>query len=153
MMWLVVGLMACGGGDDDMAIAEEIWEEIQGWESWDEKAPWTGIQPSADGTHGSHVRITFNEAAAGAWGEDALPFGSVSVKRGYDSADDSAPRNFVTVMKKIEGYDPDNGDWFWLRIGDDGTPSDTEIGQAAFCSGCHSVGTDYLRTVTDVPPS
>lgn len=144
----LVLVAACGPSDED--IANEIFDEIGGWESWTEIDPWTGIQVSSDGTHGSHVKITFNELAADAWGDDVLPYGSISVKRGYDSADEADARGFLTVMKKIEGYNPDQGDWFWLRVGIEGTLG-TEVGESAFCASCHTSGVDYLRTVTDVP--
>lgn len=142
--------VACEPTDEERAA--EIWLEIDGWEGWDDVAPWTGIQPSSDCTHGPYVEITYNAVAAPAWGEESLPDGSIVVKRGHNAQDGSDPVGFVTVMKKIEGYDPDTGDWFWLRIDDQGNPSSTEIGRASFCSGCHSAGgTDYLLTVRDDP--
>ena len=141
-------LAACGPSDEQ--IANDLFEEVQGWESWTEKEPWTGLQVSSDGTHGTHVQITFNDLAADAWGDDDLPYGSISVKRGYDGTTEDDARGFITIMKKIEGYNPDQGDWFWLRVGTSGTLG-SELGESSFCAGCHSVGVDYLRTVTDVP--
>jgi hypothetical protein len=145
---LLLALAACGPSDED--IANDLFDEISGWETWTEKAPWTGIQPSSDGTHGTHVQITFNDLAADAWGDAELPYGSISVKRGYDGPGPADARGFLTVMKRIDGYNPDQGDWFWLRIGTDGKIG-TELGQSGFCASCHSVGVGYLRTVTDVP--
>jgi hypothetical protein len=146
----VLVLLAGCGGPSDEDLARDLFAEIDGWEDWTELAPWDGRQPSSDGTHGAFVVITFNDTAAAAWGEPALPDGSVIVKRGYDADDDGAARGFVTVMKKIDGYAPDEGDWFWARLGVDGALG-SEIGRSTFCASCHRSGVDYLRTVTDVP--
>lgn len=149
VLWLsMLALAGCAKSDED--IANDLFEEVEGWEDWTQIAPWDGYQVSSDGTHGSHVLITFNDIAADAWGDDELPDGSISVKKGYDAANGEQPRNFITIMKKIDGYDPERNDWFWLRVDDDGGLG-TAIGSDAFCYGCHTSGTDYLRTVTDVP--
>jgi len=158
MVTMALLIAGCDGGGDtdegmtDQEIGEQIGQEIEGWEDWTTIEPWDGIQPSSDCTHGAYVEITFNDLAAQAYGSDDLPDGSLIVKRGYDAPDGSEPRGFVTVMKKIDGYDPDTNDWFWLRIADDGTLSDDAIGKATFCSSCHAAGgTDYLLTTRDEP--
>lgn len=152
-IWMVPLVLAACGGPTDEEIAREIFTEIDGqWESWGTAPNWDGIQASSDCTHGNYVKITFNELALNAYGDEDLPDGSIVVKRGYDNADGTGAVGFVTVMKKIDGYDPARNDWFWARIADDGTPSDSAVGQASFCYGCHSAGgTDYLLTIRDLP--
>lgn len=150
---VMLAVVACGSEPTDEERGEALWEAIQGWEDWNQVEPWDGIRNSSDCTHGPYVQITYNDLAADNIGS-TQPDGAIIVKRGHDAPDGSAPVGFVTVMQKIEGYDPDNGDWFWLRVSDDGTLSDTELGSASFCYGCHSAGgQDYLLTTRDTPPT
>ena len=87
----LVLLAGCGDppeeGPSDEEIADEIWQDIQGWEGWTQIAPWDGLQPSSDCTHGPYVEITFNDLAADNYGSDDLPDGSIVVKRGHDADD------------------------------------------------------------------
>jgi len=48
-----------------------------------------------------------------------------------------------TVMKKVPGYAPDDGDWFWAQYSVDGDV--LEMGQPQMCVGCHAAAaTDYV---------
>lgn len=150
--------LACGdkddtGGDDsgvdpDLATAQDIWTDIAGYSDWSQTADWTGVVESADGTHGPYVQIWLNDAAydtiTGGGGGD-MPDGAIIVKEGYSDASGSAV-NAVTVMKKISGFDPDHGDWFWVNYSDDGTIN--VYGSASGCYDCHSSGQDYVRFTT-----
>ena len=52
----------------------------------------------------------------------------------------------ITVMYKVEGYDPANNDWYWVKRLADGT---IEVqGRGAGCIGCHGAqkGNDYIFT-------
>ena len=40
----------------------------------------------------------------------------------------------VTVMYRVNGYDPDAGDWFWAKYKADG--SIAKAGKVAGCIGC-----------------
>lgn len=151
--------LACGDKDDtgaddtgavdaDLATAQQIWTEIVGYDGWNQTAEWTGVQESADGTHGSHVQIWLNDdaydvIAAGAGGE--LPDGSILVKEGYSDSS-GATVNAVTVMKKIAGYDAEHGDWFWVNYDLDGSVN--LYGQVSGCYGCHSSGQDFVLFTT-----
>lgn len=52
----------------------------------------------------------------------------------------------ITVMYKKEGYNPEGGDWFWLKFTPDG--SIEAEGKVAGCIGCHKSveGNDWLFT-------
>ncbi|RME20870.1 MAG: hypothetical protein D6798_19450 [Deltaproteobacteria bacterium] len=154
---LIPLLAACGdkGGDDtggavdaDLATAQDIWSEIAGYDSWNQTADWTGIQESADGTHGSHVQIWLNDLAydtieAGAGGD--MPDGAILVKEGYSDSS-GASLNAITAMKKISGFDSEHGDWFWVNYSEDGTVN--MYGSESACYGCHESGQDYVRFTT-----
>ncbi len=145
-----------GGGDTaisagaaiDEGLALDLWTELSGYEGWAQHEDWTGVVPSEDGTHGTHVQIWFNDSAGAPLngeGSAPMPDGAILVKEGYDNADGS-PVNGVTAMKKIDGYDPDNGDWFWASYEPDGAIKTS--GSVAFCIGCHAPGQDGVRFVT-----
>ena len=130
---------------EDEKTAENLWQEIQGYSSWDQAVDWTGIKESLDGTHGNFVQIWLNQQALPSFEDStssALSNGSIIVKEGYTSINGSNI-NTVTVMKKIEGYDTNNGDWFWASYEPNGDVNNA--GSLSSCYNCHSNGTDYIR--------
>lgn len=50
----------------------------------------------------------------------------------------------LTVMYKVKGYNPDAGDWFWVKYGTDGTAD--KAGKVQGCIGCHGgmADNDYI---------
>ena len=134
------------GMDDDQASM--LWAEISGYSSWVQHEQWEGVVSSDDGTHGAYVQIWFNEPVeqtVAGQGTDTMPDGAILVKEGYDDAA-GTPVNGVTAMKKIPGFAPENGDWFWASYEPDGTVKSS--GSVAFCIGCHAVGQDSVRFVS-----
>jgi hypothetical protein len=92
--------------------------------------------------HGKFLKVYVNDKALEAVKAGRpLPPGSMVVKENYNADKELAA---VTPMYKVEGYDPDAGDYWWAKIGPDG-----EImaeGKVASCIKCHSHadGGDYL---------
>lgn len=130
---------------EDEKMAEDIWQEIQGYSSWDQAEDWTDVKTSLDGTHGNFVQIWLNQEAFPSFEDTTstnLPYGSISVKEGYSTSDVSSI-NTITVMKKIEGFDPDHGDWFWASFDTDGDVN--KAGSVSSCYNCHVSGMDYVR--------
>lgn len=132
-----------GLSSEDTATAEALWTEIAGYDGWNQDAAWVGVQESEDETHGSHVQIWFNDAAADSFAAagSEMDEGSVLVKEGYDSASES-DLNGVTVMKKS------GGDWFWAKYGADGSISTAGEAAAGSCGGCHASGKDSIRFIS-----
>lgn len=159
-------LTACGGaknddsgGPSDEALAAGLWAAMDGYTSWNQISTWEGIQPSHDGTHGAYVQIwADDDALAALEAGEPVPDGAILVKEGYSDVDGTptgtltAPR--VTAMQKIEGYAPDDGDWFWARYFGDTGEIDSIAGQSSACTGCHSADpdADYVW-FDDVEPS
>ena len=142
---LFVGCENDEGKSEDEKTAEDIWQEIQGYSNWGQAVDWTGVKASLDGTHGDFVQIWLNQEALPSFEDSTsadLPYGSISVKEGYSSSDGSTI-NTITVMKKIEGFDPDNGDWFWVSFDPNGDVN--KAGSISSCYNCHASGTDYIR--------
>lgn len=126
----------------DAAAADSLWEAVDGYASWNQDDAWLGVQPSEDGTHGSHVQTWFNDTAADSLygGGDTMSDGSVLVKEGY-SSDSEADLSAITVMAKEDGV------WLWARFLDNGEATMVGDSAADFCSGCHSVGKDSIRFI------
>ena len=140
--------VGCGndeGKSEDEKTAEDIWQEIQGYSNWGQALDWSGVKASLDGTHGNFVQIWLNQEALPSFEDSTsanLPYGSISVKEGYSSSDGTSI-NTITVMKKIEGFDPDHGDWFWASFDPNGDVN--KAGSISSCYNCHASGTDYIR--------
>lgn len=92
-------------------------------------------------THGGiMVRTHLDPTAMEAYQNNAFPYanGVEVVKEGHANAD--GPVNALYIMKKIEGYDPENGDWFYARANGDGVVA--EQGRMQMCISCHRVARD-----------
>jgi hypothetical protein len=72
-----------------------------------------------------------------------MPVGAIVVKENYTPDSTLAA---TTVMYKVSGYDPEAGDWFYLKRLADGTVEAS--GRVAGCQGCHAqrADNDYLFT-------
>jgi cytochrome c5 len=132
-------------GPDGAALLDYILNQnpYTQWGTWtaDRWTDFSGyIQSGAP--HGSTVQFFVNDVALEAVeAEDfdgVLPYGSIVVKENYGGAvDDPGDLAALTVMYKVEGYNPEAGDWFWLKAAGDGSAVDAE-GMIEGCIGCHS---------------
>jgi hypothetical protein len=82
-----------------------------------------------------------------------LPEGSLVIKENFGP--DGKTLMAVTVMVKARGYNPSEGDWYWVKFRPDGTvdqkvmPNGTAVtlsGKPKGCIECHSGadGDDFL---------
>lgn len=112
------------------------------WPSWPDKpGMYEGQSP-----HGAYLKMYVNQTAAR--DVERLPAKSIIVKENY--APDQKTLGAVTVMYRVEGYDPEHGDWYWIKYRPDGTVDQTPDGKPisgrfASCINCHegSDGGDY----------
>lgn len=72
-----------------------------------------------------------------------MPPGSIVVKENYTPDKKLAA---ITVMYKVDKYNPDANDWFWAKYAPDGAIQ--AEGKVAGCIGCHGQqkDNDYLFT-------
>jgi hypothetical protein len=138
--------------DEEMAAAmpdttaESLWAHLEAeayqsnWSLWPGKGElYTGQEP-----HGMLLTSYMNAIAVTAYRAEETPFpeGSIIVKENYTPEKELAA---VTVMMKSSGYNPDGGDWFWLKRLADGTVA--VQGRGAGCIACHQASTeDWIRT-------
>jgi hypothetical protein len=125
--------------------AEAVWayleaRDYQSWPLWPGTSElYTGVEP-----HGMLLTTYANGVAmesleAGAPGDIAS--GGIVVKENYMPDGTLAA---VTVMYKVEGYNPEHQDWWFLKRLADGTVEAS--GRVAGCQGCHIAAPrgDYL---------
>ena len=65
-----------------------------------------------------------------------MPNGAIVVKENY--GEDKETLMAVTPMYKVQGYNPDAGDWFWAKYGPDGKVE--TAGKVESCIDCHNAG-------------
>lgn len=137
---------------EDMAMAEDLWQQMQEANYQEEWAtvPGKGAFYQGQPPHGALLSTYFNPEAADAMeaqpGE--MPADAIIVKENYD-----ADRNLLslTVMYKEPGYDPEHMDWYWASYGPNGEVQ--MAGQAPGCIACHGAvrSNDYIFTVPIAP--
>jgi hypothetical protein len=129
------------------ADAGAVWSYIHGpspywnWNKWPGKAGlYKGTEP-----HGMLLQTFVNEIAQrGVYGETGgVDHGGIVVKENYTPDRTLAA---VTVMYKLKNFNPEGGDWFWVKYGPDGSVIKT--GKPAGCIACHGTkkDNDYLMT-------
>ncbi len=102
---------------------------------------WRHVPGEPEGTylgeapHGELLQTFVNDLAFTALEQKRfpLPDGAVIVKENYTR--DGRLAN-LAVMWKVEGYNPEGGDWFWAEYTPDGRV--LFEGKAALCIGCHA---------------
>ncbi len=177
---LIAGMLflaACGGEKSETAESEEagemeeahmeeaemarpdttgasVWAYLQEaeyqehWQLWPEKGKlYTGQEP-----HGMLLTTYMNSAAYDALMSKAgvMPDGAIIVKENYMPDSTLAA---VTVMYKVDGYNPDHNNWFFTKLHPDGTPFEGPMGMAmegrlGGCQNCHGAkkDNDYIFT-------
>lgn len=100
--------------------------------------------------HGATVRIFVNDVALEALEAEGfdgvLPYRSIIVKENFmGTVEEPGELAALTVMYKVEGYNPAAGDWFWLKASGDGSAIAAE-GAVEGCMACHAQegNADYM---------
>ncbi|WP_338532221.1 cytochrome P460 family protein [Nitratireductor thuwali] len=144
------------GGQEDQDYARQLWQNMEERNLAGEGAvqafPYPGTDP-----HGVMLETFYTDATVDGH------TGALVIKRNYgpegvtvDQVLDNRGDHLaaVTVMfRRVEGYAPESGNWFWAKYLPDGsldeTPEGTPIaGMAQGCISCHSTaeGENYLFT-------
>ncbi len=128
------------GTPEDQDEAGSLWSRMQGYSSWGQAQSFSGLQPSHS-PHGKFVQVYINEVGLRSLADPAP--GTIIVKEGFGNENPDS-KKAITVMERIQGYDPDNGDWFWARYSPSGEL--THAGKVSMCADCHfdAEGDDFL---------
>ncbi|MFG0284023.1 MAG: cytochrome P460 family protein [Phycisphaerales bacterium JB039] len=140
------------GGPPAEGDARQLWDWLDeaGYRQW---APWPGAGKAATvgfyqgrAPHGARLKLFVNRRALS--NPDDPPAGSVLVKENYGP--DGGELVAITIMQKIDGFDPDNGDWFYAKYGAEGAiarqAGQLVAGKVQSCIECHetAAGDDYI---------
>ncbi len=115
---------------------EVLWDRITTESDYRNYGEWpahAGLRPGQS-PHGVWHRVYGNRTLLEALPADdaTAPEGSIIVKENFDN---NKTLRSITVMAKVNGYDPDNRDWFWAMFESDGTV--LAEGSPGGCISCH----------------
>ncbi len=124
------------------ALRQDIYKKTP-YRKW---ALWPGKGELFEGTepHGEFITVYVNDAALQSIkGSKGMANNSIVLKENYNTAKQLTS---VTVMKKVKGFNPEGGDWFWARF--DPEANLTHEGKVQMCQGCHDGAeeNDYIFT-------
>jgi hypothetical protein len=135
--------------------AKDLWSQItkteqhyRSWKHYPEKGK-EGLYPAiergptpAKNPHGGYMKLFVNDitekAAHKTEGGPDMPNGAVLVMENYRR--DKETLYSVTVMYKVDGFAPEQGNWFWASYDPEGKVM--EAGKVQGCIDCHRVRKD-----------
>jgi len=121
-------------------------EHIMTFPKWKESYDLTKGVIESD-AHNAYVEIFMNRKAVSAYREvkPLFPVGSQLFKPLYSDPEGKNCARLVIMVKMEEGYDPDNGDWWYGVYDESGTKMAYE-GRIPECISCHAMAkeTDYM---------
>lgn len=112
---------------------DTLWKYItkkspyKGWSFWPDHQ---GMQPGR-APHGPLHKVYVNDRALHS-SQPPVQYGSIVVKENYGKG---RRLKAITVMYKVTDYNPDAGDWFWVKYLPGGKA--VKFGKPAGCIGCH----------------
>ncbi len=110
-----------------------LWQYITKTNPYKNWKPWPdhkGIQPGR-APHGPFHRVFVNDIALSST-NPPVKYGSIIVKENYNK---KKQLKIITVMYKVKGYNPKDGDWFWAKYNLQGKAK--PYGKPKGCIGCH----------------
>ena len=131
---------------------EKFWTYLKSnaYENWAPVPNSKGDFYVGSSPHGAFLKMYLNRIAVG--NPVDLPAGSIIVKENYNV--DRSTLKAITVMYRSKAYNPDAGDWYWVKFNPDGTVDSSSVesgskpiaGKVTSCIECHSDagGDDFI---------
>jgi hypothetical protein len=134
--------------DSQQSFEVRFWNWLQAaqYRNWSPLPGQTADAFAGKSPHGAQVKVYVNRTAVSE--PQQMPSGAALVKENY--GEDGQTLMAVTVMYRSEGYDPENGDWYWVKYEPDGGVSRMDgmavAGRVQMCADCHAgaQGGDYV---------
>jgi hypothetical protein len=125
-------------GSDSAALWNYITKEspYQKWSFWPDHQ---GMQPGR-APHGPQHKVYVNDRLLNST-KTPVQYGSIQVKENYSN---KGELKAITVMYKVNGYNPGDGDWYWVKYTPKGKAG--PVGKPKGCIGCHGtrVNNDFI---------
>ncbi len=107
--------------------------EVSPYQGW---GVWPGHEGLEEGKspHGKFIKLLANPVALKAAREGKeLPHGAIIMKENFNENKELVA---LTPMYRVKGYNPEGGDWYWAKMGPDGTIM--AEGKIKGCIDCHA---------------
>lgn len=136
-------------------FAEKFWQWLADaqYRNW---APWPGQDSGfypGQAPHGAKLKLYINRPAAANPEEPAG--GAIIVKENFTAEEKLAA---ITIMYRPQRqYDPEHGNWYWVKYNPDGTVATTNgnalAGKVDACIKCHgkATGNDFIFSNDEAP--
>lgn len=142
LLLAMTGCPAMPGSDelaDDTPTGAKLFARIteeNPYQNWAQFPDRQGAFPSVL-PHGPMSQVFINSVVEGALDsfDGALPSDSIIVKENMGTSPDVTEAE-LTVMWRVDGFDPGNNDWFWANMTREGTI--VSEGRVATCVACHA---------------
>lgn len=112
---------------------DEVWKYITEESPYTEWGFWAGHEDMQKGRapHGPFHKVYVNKQGIDSTQAPAQD-GTIQVKESYNK---SKELKAITVMYKVKGYNPDAGDWYWVKYSLTGKAE--KAGKPKGCIRCH----------------
>lgn len=130
------------------SFAQKLWTYLEKAEYETKYKPWPGAENEffpGKSPHGAHLKVYVNEKLTE--NPDDPPHQAIIVKNNYTPEKEL---DAITVMYRVDGYDPENKNWYWVKYLPDGKVAEMNgmklSGKVEGCINCHSSaeGGDYI---------
>lgn len=141
-------------------IAAELWSLIQTENYREHWKMWPGKEALYKGTHPHGTLLTTYVNSTGydavVKKENQLPPGTIIVMENYMP---DKTLEAITVMYNLVPFDPEHGNWFWVRYAPDGKPMTMEkdgetmtlAGKVPDCIECHTASSSGIQFIMISP--
>ncbi len=113
--------------------AKQLWNyitQVSPYQKWGHWQDHSGMQ-SGRAPHGPKHIVYVNDLGLSST-QPPLKYGSIQVKESFNNA---GVKKAITVMYKLKGFNPRDGDWYWAKYSLKGKAR--PAGKARGCIECH----------------